>query len=117
MPATYAENESEAETLEITLKDAVTGLVVVLSYTVFNSFDAIAKSVRVQNGGDQTINIRSLLSSTSYLFDKDYEFVHLAGAWARERHIQKQPLQNSTILIDSKRVSSSHMHSPFMALA
>ncbi len=117
LPATYAENESEAETLEITLKDAVTGLVVVLSYTVFNSFDAIAKSVRVQNGGDQTINIRSLLSSTSYLFDKDYEFVHLAGAWARERHIQKQPLQNSTILIDSKRVSSSHMHSPFMALA
>ena len=116
LPATYAENELEAETLEITLKDAVTGLVVVLSYTVFNSFDAIAKSVRVQNGGDQTINIKSLLSSTSYLFDKDYEFVHLAGAWARERHIQKQPLQNSTILIDSKRVSSSHMHSPLWRL-
>ena len=117
LPATYAEDEAEAETLEITLKDAVTGLVVILSYTVFNNLDAIAKSVRVQNGGNQKINIKSLLSSASYLFDKDYEFVHLAGAWARERHIQKQPLQNSTILIDSKRVSSSHMHSPFMVLA
>lgn len=43
--------------------------------------------------------------------------VHLAGAWARERHIQRVPLTSGNISVDSKRVSSSHQHSPFMALA
>ena len=35
LPATYVENEDEAETLEITLKDELAGLRVILSYTVF----------------------------------------------------------------------------------
>ena len=34
LPATYAENENEAQTLEITLCDKFTGLEIVLSYTV-----------------------------------------------------------------------------------
>lgn len=117
LPATYVESEDEAETLEITLCDNLTGLEVVLSYTAFEFVDAIAKSVRIKNNGTQKINIKSVLSSTTYLFDKDYEFVHLEGAWARERSIQKKPLLSGTMHIDSKRISSGHFHSPFIALA
>lgn len=117
LPATYVEADNEADTIEITLCDKPTGLEVVLSYTVFNYIDAIAKSVRVKNNGTQKINVKSVLSSTTYLFDKDYEFVHLEGAWAKERSIQKKPLINGTMQVDSRRVSSSHFHSPFLALA
>jgi len=117
LPATYVEGSSEAESLEITLKDELTGLVVILSYTVFENFDAIAKSVKIINKGKENINIKSVLSSTTYLFDKNYDFIHLQGAWARERHIQRMPLMNGSYSVDSKRVSSSHHHSPFMALA
>ena len=117
LPATYVESESEANTLEITLVDSLTGLKIVLLYSVFEDYDVITKSVRAVNESVQPIDVQSILSSTTYLFDKNYEFVHLTGAWARERHIQKQPLMNGTMQIDSKRVASGHIHSPFLALA
>ena len=117
LPATYVESEDEADTLEITLCDKMTALEIVLSYTVFNSFDAIAKSVRIKNCGSQIINVKSVLSSVTYLYDKDYDFVHLEGAWTRERNIQKRPLMNGIMAVDSKMVSSGHIHSPFLALA
>ena len=117
LPSTYVENDSEADTLEITLRDKLTDLEVILSYTVFPEFDVIAKSVKVKNNVNEKIKLKSILSSTTYLFDKDYDFVHLEGGWARERSIQKKPLMNGIMSIDSKRVSSSHHHSPFLALA
>ncbi len=117
LPATYIEKENEAETLEITLCDKLTGLKVILSYTAFSGLDAIAKSVRIINCGTQVINLKSAVSSTVHLFDSDFDFVHLEGAWARERHIEKRPLMSGIMQVDSKRVSSSHFHSPFLALA
>ena len=117
LPATYVESEQEAETLEITLCDRVTSLEIILSYTAFEEYDVIAKSVCAMNKGNEPINVKSILSSTTYLFDMHYEFVHLEGGWGRERHIQKKPLINGIMAVDSKRVSSSHFHSPFLALA
>ncbi|MCR4719990.1 MAG: GH36 C-terminal domain-containing protein [Firmicutes bacterium] len=35
LPATYVDNENEAQTLEITLVDRLTGLKIILSYTTF----------------------------------------------------------------------------------
>lgn len=117
LPSTYCQEEDDVQTLEITLADSMTGLEIILSYTVFADYDIIAKSVKAKNGGKEKIKIKSILSSTTYLFDKEYDFVHLEGAWARERHIQKRPVMTGIMSIDSKRVSSSHHHSPFLALA
>lgn len=117
LPATYVETPDEADTLELTLCDSLTGTKIVLTYCVFENYDVITKSIRVINDGNAPMDLRSVLSSTTYLFDKNYEFVHLTGFWARERHIQKQPLMNATLQIDSKRVASGHVHSPFLALA
>lgn len=117
LPATYEDEKGNVETLELYLLDRLTGLKVKLSYSVFEKYDVIAKSVFIENGGKQKIKVKSALSSTIHLFDKQYEFVHLEGNWARERHIQKSPLINGIMAIDSKRVSSSHQHSPFLALA
>lgn len=117
LPATYVEDDSEATSLDITLRDNLTGLEVVLTYTVFDELDVITKSVRAINCGTQKINIKSILSSTLNLFDNEYDFVHLHGTWARERHIEKHPLMHGRVSIESKRGMSSHEHSPFVALA
>ena len=117
LPATYTEQDSEAQTLQITLADSLTGLQVYLTYTVFKGSDAIAKSVRVDNKGTQTVKLGRVLSSCFDFQEKDYELLHLHGAWARERHIQKLPLGNCLQMVDSKRGASSHMHNPFFALA
>lgn len=117
LPSSYAESDLEAQTLEIKLEDHQKGLEVILSYTVFEEYDVITKSVCVRNKGKQKIILKSVLSSAIHLFDKEYQFVHLQGYWSRERHVQKSPLMNGIMSIDSKKVSSSHQHSPFLALA
>lgn len=117
LPATYFEEGDNVETLEITLRDKLKNLDIILSYSVFYDMDAIAKSVRVKNNGNENVNIKSILSSTTYVFDKEYDFVHLEGAWARERSVQKRPLMNGIMFVDSKRLASGHNHSPFLAIA
>lgn len=117
LPSSYAHSEENAQTLEITLKDSVTNLSAILSYTVFEGYDVLCRSVRIVNGSESSISIKSALSQSAYLFDGNFEFVHLSGAWARERHIEKMPLTRACVSVDSKRGVSGHQHSPFMALA
>jgi alpha-galactosidase len=49
LPSTYVEHEDEAASLDLTLVDKLIGLRVVLTYTVFRDFDAVARSVRYFN--------------------------------------------------------------------
>ena len=50
LPAVYAD-EAEAETLEVVLKDTVSGVKVSLLYGVLPEFDVITRSVKVENAG------------------------------------------------------------------
>ena len=52
LPATYMENDIDGETLEITLVDKLAELRIVLSYTVFEEYDAITRSCRVINNSN-----------------------------------------------------------------
>ena len=93
-PATYVENDSEADSLEIDFLDTVTDLVITLQYSVFTNFDAITRSVYLKNKGKENINIKSVLSACVDFYGKDYNLTHLDGAWARERHIHTNPITN-----------------------
>ncbi len=117
LPAVYTESDSEADTLEIELKDKRTGLVVVLSYTAFNNYDAITRSVHIKNDGADDITILSAQSAHVSLVGKDYDFSHLDGTWANERNIHTTALENGNYFIDSKRGASSHMFNPFMMIS
>lgn len=117
LPSTYTEQDSEAQTLEITLTDSFTGLNIVLSYTAYVEFDAICRSVRVENNGAETAEITSVLSANVDFLDDGFDLISLGGTWSNEGNISRQPLFFGTQFIDSKRGSSSHMHSPFFALA
>ncbi|MDP4087859.1 MAG: alpha-galactosidase [Bacillota bacterium] len=116
LPATYVENDSEAETLEVELFDALIGLKVILSYTVFEKFDVITRSVRFVNEGNTVLKLHRALSMSVDLNSKDYDFMHLHGSWARERHIERKPLFTGNQSIESRRGASSHFHNPFIVL-
>ncbi|WP_040952232.1 alpha-galactosidase [Gorillibacterium massiliense] len=116
LPATYVEEDSEAETLEIVVEDKLTGLEAVLSYTVFERFDAITRSVRLINNGKESLRLLRALSASVDMPHAQYDLLHLSGSWARERHIQKRPLRPGMQGVESRRGSSSHMQNPFIAL-
>ena len=51
LPAIYTESDEEAMTLRVYLKDALTGVLLELLYTVFSEYNAIARSVCVKKSG------------------------------------------------------------------
>ncbi|KTD84713.1 alpha-galactosidase [Paenibacillus etheri] len=116
LPATYTEKDSEAETLEITLRDVVTGLKVVLSYTAFVQYDAIARSVRFVNEGQAPLKLLRVLSASVDFPHNRFDMLDLAGSWSRERHVQVRPLMMGMQSVESRRGSSSHQHNPFLAM-
>lgn len=116
LPATYAENASEAQTLEVTMTDELTGVDIVLQYGVFGELDAITRSFRcVNNGKDKIILERALSVSLDFKTDK-FDMIHLHGAWARERSVQRDPVVKGDLNISSARGASSGIHNPFFAL-
>lgn len=117
LPATYVETPEEADTLEITLRDKVKGLAVILTYTVYNSLDAITRSVKVINESQADILLEKVMSASVDFETCNYDFITLPGAWARERHIERNSLRSGVQSIESRRGASSHQMNPFFAIA
>lgn len=117
LPATYAENNDEATTLEITLKDTLKDIEIILSYTVFEKFNSITRNVKIINTGSEDVKILRVLSANVDFKDDKFDMIQLSGSWARERHFIRQPLRNGSQSIESRRGASSHGQNPFIALA
>jgi len=117
LPATYVESPDEAETLEIDLVDEMTGITATLVYAVFRDFDAVARSLRVHNGGDKPVQVLNAASASVDFLNDRFDVIHLPGAWARERHINRQRvLPSARYSTESRRGTSSHQQHPFVAL-
>ncbi|MCI8494408.1 MAG: alpha-galactosidase [Lachnospiraceae bacterium] len=116
LPATYVEEDSQASTLAITLKDSVSGICVQMLYTIFAEGGIIAKSTRYYNEGTQTVRLERAMSLCMDLPDSDYEWLQLSGAWARERHVITRKLAMGIQSVGSLRGNSSHQHNPFLVL-
>lgn len=115
LPASYGTAE-EVTTLELELRDSLTQLTVVLQYAVFEKLDAIARSTRVINAGEQSVKLLKVASANVDFYNKEADMLYLEGLWTRERRVKRETIGNSYHRIESRRGTSSHMHSPFMAL-
>ncbi|MBQ7756851.1 MAG: alpha-galactosidase, partial [Oscillospiraceae bacterium] len=116
LPATFTNNDDEADTLEVLMRDRHNGLEATLIYTAFADLDVITRSITLKNNGEFPINITRVLS-TCVDFDHDkFDMITLNGSWARERHIERAPLHHGKQLIDSIKGESSHQNNPFVAL-
>ena len=116
LPAVYVESEEEATSLEITLVDSLKNLEVILTYNVFENFDAITRSLKIVNNSDEKINIERVLSANVDFTTDEFDFIQLSGSWGRERHILRNPLRSGSQAIESRRGASSHAQNPFIAL-
>lgn len=117
LPATYVENEDEADTLEILMRDELTGLEFIYRYTAFNKLDVITRNIEVTNRGNSSAKISRIMSMSFDFIDHDYDLIDLHGAWGRESYIEKSPLTYGCKTIENRGVCRSHGQKPFFALA
>lgn len=116
LPATYVNCIEESETLEIIMEDAVIGLEVTLSYTLFNELDVITRSVNFNNKGKENLKLLRALSMSVDFRDDDFEMITLYGAHNNEKNIARRKIVPGVQLIDSCRGASSPHQAPFLAL-
>jgi len=116
MPSLYM-GEQSAQTLEITLMDEITGLETVLSYTVFDEYDIIARSTKFINASDETITLESAYSMSIDFPKCEYDVVYFPGAWSREREYTRVAVrQGEKIDISNATGGSGHGMNPFVIL-
>ena len=115
LPCAHDE-DSEAETLYIRMKDPVTGLVLVLLYGVFARQDVITRAVRLENAGTAPLRLEKAASACLDLPFGDWDLVHFHGRHAMERKMERTPLPHAITTVSSTRGASSHHHNPFVIL-
>ena len=115
LPASFA-GEGSCATLEITCRDAHLGMEVVLSYSVFEEEDVIARHVEVVNRGAEGFCLEKVASMSLDMDNRGFTALTLHGAWARECHMQRRALGKGYQGIVSRRGISGHQDHPFMAL-
>lgn len=117
LPHTYDSDDQHADTLEIILEDKITGMQVILSYSIFKDLPVITRSVEYKNNGKNPLVIERALSMSLDFIDSDYDLIQLPGAWAREANLTRSKIVRGIHKIDSKRGTTSHTYQPFIGLA
>lgn len=116
LPASFVNADSEADTLEITMQEVGGELEVVLSYTIFNDLDVIARSARIKNIGNGNVYLRKAASLSLDFPSTDFDRVSMYGKHAFERNIERAPLGHGIAIDSSTRGATSHQHQNFLAL-
>ena len=116
LPAVYAEAGDDVSTLVVCMADKVNGMKAYLSYTVFEEYDAVIRSVLYKNAGKETIHLLSAQSATVDLYMPGAEMLYTYGDWTRECNISRTTIDHNRIVVDSKKGASSAMHNPFAAV-
>lgn len=117
----YSICESPVPELTIHLQDAHYPLQVDLHYRVHDQYDLIERLVTITNSGDTPVAVERAFSAQWNLPEgaspgNGYFLTHLNGKWIDEFHIQREELKPGLKVIDSRRILTSHQHSPWFAV-
>ena len=93
LPATYVESDDEAQTLDLTLRDDLTGTVLHLFYTIYRDYPVITRHARFEQEGAESIFIERAMSASVEFLDMDFDLLQLSGAWGRERYPKRRRLE------------------------
>ena len=105
-----------AETLELTLRDTVLPVYLVLRYTSYEEEDVILRSAEIRNEMDDEVLLRTVSSMMLDLPDSEWDLMTFDGAWARERNEHRRPLAPGVVYVDSKLGFSSCEHNSLVFL-
>lgn len=116
LPGSYSE-DGNAEHLCVTLQDKGYGLELKLHYYVYPECDVIARSCRLINGSESTVQVQRLMSLQLDLADTGYVMTSFTGAWAREMHRSDLPLQAGRYVNASYTGTTSSRANSFVMLS
>lgn len=114
LPAVYTESGNEARTLIITTADEAHGIEVKLYYTIFENRNVICRHSEIKNFANPYIYLNNAQSISVDFPAGDYEYIHLEGAWTREKHIDRNAVHKGTQGFESRRGASGHAENPFL---
>ncbi|WP_439419597.1 alpha-galactosidase [Lactiplantibacillus plantarum] len=117
LPQTYVEDEDEAQTLIVTLRDATLGVTLELAYTIYRDRPVITRSARLINHSEQAVDLEKVASMQMDLPTQPLDASSLPGSYARERQLSRERLHRGVTQFESRRGASSHHMNPFVALA
>ncbi len=115
LPATWG-SKTDTETLELVLTDRVLGLRAVLSYSIFKGIDAVVRSTKLINESSEPVYIERIMSASMDMDNREYDKILLTGSWARERRMDRTPVNYGIQGMSSLRGEEGHQTHPFMAL-
>lgn len=115
LPAVYAD-ETEAQTLEIVLKDTASDVQVILKYGVLEELDIITRSAVIRNLGKSSVTLTKAASVCLDIPHGEWEWVHFYGRHTMERLVERSPLIHGIQESSSTRGISSHQQNPSVLL-
>lgn len=103
--------------LRIHMCDIHYPLSLVLHYRVWEEFDLIERFATIGNTGDTPVTLERIWSAQWHLpVGGHYHMSHLHGHWANEFQLSREPLTSGVKVLESRRITTSHHHSPWFAI-
>ena len=100
--------------LTLRLRDAAYPLALTLHYRLHERYDLIERWAEITNPGDAPVMLERVFSAMWHLpTGESYTLAHLGGKWLDEFHIVREELRPGVKLLDSRRITTSHHHSPY----
>lgn len=115
LPHVYTEQDEEAMTLEITLQDKVRNQRILLYYTIYEE-TVVTRFAKWINDGNESVEITRFLSMNMDLPTQEYDVLTFAGAHVEEKNVYRRPLCADSIVIESRRGTSSPQATPFLGI-
>lgn len=103
--------------LTITMRDIYYPLEVDLCYQMYDGLDIIDRNTVIRNIGEREILLENIYSSNWILpYNRDLTLTYLSSAWGQEYNLQKQPLNSSPVLLESRAGVSNATAFPYFAV-
>ncbi|MDY4000921.1 MAG: alpha-galactosidase, partial [Streptococcus orisratti] len=105
-----------AETLVLVLEDEFAKLRLTLYYTAYADCTSISTFAKISNLSDKAVVINRALSTMLDVPASNYDVMTLQGAYAREKTVRRQKVEQGIFSIASNRGASGHAQTPAMIL-
>ena len=115
LPSTFG-SADDATTVIVHLRDETIDIDAYLSYTIFTSASAIARSVKFENRGNVADAVIEQASISIDMPSREWEMIQLSGDWSREASHIRSKVHIGVQGIHSLTGYSSHVHNPFLGL-
>ncbi len=107
----------QAETLALIFEDDQAALRLTLYYTAYEDRATITSFSKIENCSDEIVVIHKAFSVLADVPAGDYDVITLQGAYAREKTVRRQQVEQGIFSISSNRGASGHAQTPALILA